>query len=417
VGKRWLRRIGIAAAILAALVVVAVVAARVFVGSDRGRHAVERKIDRTVARATSAGGHVHIGHIAGSLVGGATLDDVEWRDRAGHVAMRARRVVARWSAARAVARRPAIELRVEAPFVDVDRLASGLDFDEAAHWLENKGEEIDAITVTKLDVSDATVVVDGVRIGGVRLSGGLGLDRVAHRLEADRLAVRAGESGATLNGTVTRDAVDLRMTSLRVGPDDLRPLSPRAAAPRTPLVGEARIHGRLDAAMVRGELRPDGGRAVVAGTIDLRRRRAQLRVTLDDVETDYTTAVLAGQVRLHGAIDRGALALDWASDGHYFRREVDPNLQEALTRARRFATVRPGGRFTGRGRLVAHLEGDGAPAAQMRFRLRVDDPGQAARVLAGPDLRAATEPVVIDGDWRLPPHAPATLTLHREHQR
>ena len=260
-GGKWVRRIGIAAAAVVALVVVAVVAARIFVGSDRGRHVVERKIDRTVARATSAGGHVHIGHIAGSLVGGATLDDVEWRDRAGNVAMRARRVVARWSATRAIARRPSIELRVEAPFIDVDRLASGVDFDEAAHWLENKGEKIDAVTVSKLDVEDATLVVEGVRISGVRMSGGLGFDRVAGRLEAKSLAVRAGQSGATLSGSVARDAVDLRMTSLRVGPDDLRRLSPRAGAPRTPLVGEARIHGRLDDAMVRGELRPDRGRA------------------------------------------------------------------------------------------------------------------------------------------------------------
>jgi len=417
VSGKWVRRIGIAAAVLATLVVVAVVTARLFVGSDRGRRAVERKIDRSIAAATSAGGHVHIGHIAGSLVGGATLDDVEWRDRAGNVALRARRVIARWSAARAIARRPAIELRVEAPFVDVDRLASGVDFDEAAHWLENKGEKIDAITVSKLDVDDATLVVDGVRVGGVRLSGGLGWDRVARRLEANRLAVRAGASSATLSGSVTRDAVDLRMTSLRVSPDDLRRLSPRAAAPRTPLVGRARIRGRLDDAAIAGELRPDRGRAVVAGTIDLRRRRGQLRVTLDDVETDYTPAVLAGQVRLHGGVDGGALALDWSTDGHYFRREVDPNLQEGPARARRFATVRPGGRFAGHGRLVAHLADDGAPAARMRFRLRVDDPGQAARVLAGPDLRAATEPVVVIGDWRLPPHAPAMLTLHRERQR
>ena len=81
------------------------------------------------------------------------------------------------------------------------------------------------------------------------------------------------------------------------------------------------------------------------------------------------------------------------------------------------ATVRPGGRFGGHGRLVARLDKDGAPAARMRFRLTVDDPGQAARVLAGPDLRATKEPLVVDGDWHLPPHAPATLKLHRELQR
>ena len=83
-----------------------------------------------------------------------------------------------------------------------------------------------------------------------------------------------------------------------------------------------------------------------------------------------------------------------------------------MARERAFAAVRPGGRFAGDGRLDARVV-DGAPAARMRFVLTVDDPGQAARLLAGPDLRAAARPLVIHGDWRLPPRAPATLTLQR----
>jgi hypothetical protein len=49
----------------------------------------------------------------------------------------------------------------------------------------------------------------------------------------------------------------------------------------------------------------------------------------------------------------------------------------------------------------------------MRFSLTVEDPGQAARLLAGPDLRRAAAPLVLDGDWRLPPRGTATLTLTR----
>jgi autotransporter translocation and assembly factor TamB len=412
VRKKWAKRIGVAAVIVAALVVVAVVAARLWIGSARGRRTVERKIDRAVAAATHAGGHVHLGRISGSLVGGATLDDVEWRDAAGNVALRARRVVARWSAARAIAKRPAIELRVESPLVDVDRLLHGVDFDEAARSLSRNGEKIHAVTVTHLEVVDATVRAGGASVGGVGVSGALAWDRAAQRLDADRVAVRAGASSAVVSGRVARDAIDLRLTSLRIGPEDLRRLSPRAEAPRTPLVGEARIHGRSDDAMVLGELRPDRGRALLAGTLDLRHRRASLRATLDDVEADYTPAVLAGDVRVRARLSGGVLALDWRAAGHYFRRELDPNLPETTAQARGFAAVRPGGRFAGRGHGVAHLE-HGSPAARMRFVLTVDDPGQAARLLAGPDLRADTVPLVIDGDWRLGPEAPATLTLRR----
>src|SRR5262245_4093270 len=75
---RWV--IGVVAA-LVALGALALVGARVWLGSERGRRTVERKVDDAVAR--RLGGHAHIGHISGSLVGGVTLDDVVWRDSAG----------------------------------------------------------------------------------------------------------------------------------------------------------------------------------------------------------------------------------------------------------------------------------------------------------------------------------------------
>lgn len=411
---RWAKAAAIAAAVVAAVVVVALVAARVWIGSERGRRTVERKVDEAVAAhvAAGGGGHVRIGHISGSLAGGATLDDVEWRDRAGRTALRARRVVARWSAARAIARRPAVELRIEAPVIDLGRLVDDVDLDEAARWLAHEGEHVDAITITRLDVVDATVRAGGVTVGGVTVHGGLGWDRAAGSVRADRLVVRAGDSSATVSGRLARDTVDLRLTALRIAPADLRRLSPRADAPRTALVGEARVHGPTDGAALAGELRPDRGRIVVAGLVDARAGRARLRATLADVEADYTPAVLAGTVEARGAIASGAVTVDWRAAGHYFRRELDPNLPETTARARGVAAVRPGGRFSGGGRLSAHLEA-GAPAAQMRFRLTVEDPGQAARLLAGPDLRAAATPLVLDGDWRLPARGAATLTLRR----
>jgi len=417
VRRRWARGFAIAAAVVVGLVVVALVAARAWIGSERGRRTVERKADEAIARHVAAGGggqagHVRIGHISGSLVGGATLDDVEWRDAAGHVAVRARRVQARWSAARAIAKRPAIELRVEAPVVDLDRLAGDVDFDEAARWLGHEGEHVDAVTITRLDVEDATVRAGGAQLGGVALHGALAWDRSAGRVRADRLVVRAGDSSATVSGTLARDAVDLRLAALRIAPADLRRLSPRADAPRTPIAGEARLHGPIGGATLDGELRPDRGRIVLAGVVDARHRRARLRATLDDVEADYTPAVLAGTLEARAALAGGAVTLDWRARGHYFRRVVDPNLPESTARARDVAAVRPGGRFDGAGRLTARLV-SGAPAARMRFSLTVADPGQAARLLAGPDLRRAAAPLVVDGDWRLPPRGAATLTLTR----
>ena len=403
----------IAAAVVAGLVVVALVAARLWIGSAGGRHTVERKVDEAIAaHVARGGGHVRIGRISGSLVGGATLDDVEWRDRDGRMALRARRVVARWSAARAIARRPALELRVEAPVVDLERLVDDVDLDEAAGWVARQGERVDAVTLTRLDVVDATVRAGGLELGGVAVHGGLAWERAGGRVVADRLTVRAGDSRATVSGRIARDAVDLRLAALRIAPADLRRLSPRAEAPRTALTGRARLHGPADAVALDGELVPDRGRIILGGQLDARDRRARVRATLDDVEADYTPAVLAGVVDARAALAGGAATVDWHADGRYFRREVDPNLPEPTARARGVAAVRPGGRFRGDGRLVARVE-TGAPAARMRFRLTVEDPGQAARLLAGPDLRAAARPLVVDGDWRLPARGAATLTLTR----
>ena len=370
--------LGIAAAVVVALAVVAVVATRLWLGSEHGKRTVEHKIDAAVARHVASGrggGHVHIGKLAGSLVGGATLDDVEWRDASGAVALRAEHVSARWSAAKAIAKRPAIELRVERPFVDVERLAADFDVEELARAVAHDAERVDAISVPRFEMVDATVRVGALTMSGVDASGALAWDRAAGRVALDGVAVRAGASSATLRGNLSRDAVDVRVTALRIAADDLRRLSPRAEAPRTPLVGELRLHGRSDGAMLLGELRPDHGRILVAGNIDLRGRRAQLRAALDDAEADYTPAVLAGTVRVHAAIDDGALRLTWRAAGHYFRRELDPNVQSPMARERAFAAVRPGGRFAGDGRLDARVV-DGAPAARMRFVLTVDDPAR-----------------------------------------
>ena len=211
---------------------------------------------------------MHIGKLAGSLVGGATLDDVEWRDASGAVALRAEHVSARWSAAKAIAKRPAIELRVERPFVDVERLAADFDVEELARAVAHDAERVDAISVPRFEMVDATVRVGALTMSGVDASGALAWDRAAGRVALDGVAVRAAASSATVRGNLSRDAVDVRVTALRIAPDDLRRLSPRAEAPRTPLVGELRLHGRSDGAMLLGELRPDHGRILVAGNID-----------------------------------------------------------------------------------------------------------------------------------------------------
>jgi hypothetical protein len=49
----------------------------------------------------------------------------------------------------------------------------------------------------------------------------------------------------------------------------------------------------------------------------------------------------------------------------------------------------------------------------MRFSLTLEDPGKAARLLAGPDLRRAPAPMIIDGVWLKRAHAAPTLTLTR----
>jgi autotransporter translocation and assembly factor TamB len=388
-GRSWRRWIAAAVAVVAALVVAGVVAARLWLGSERGRRTVERKVDEAVA--THAGGHVRIGAIAGTLIGGVTLDDVEWRDDRGRTAFRARRVVARYSAAKALGKRPSIELRIERPDVDLDRL-------------------------TRLEVVDATIHVAGLTVDGVALmSRGRGLrwERSAGWLDLDGIAVRVGGSGATASGHVDREHVDARLASLRLAPEDLRRLSPRAEAPRTPLVGDVRLHGPLDDAAVDGELRPDRGRIALGGRVDLRARNARLIATLADVETDYTPAVVSGTATLRAAVAGARLVIDGRADGRYFRREADPNLPASATRVRAVAAVRPGGRFDWRGRLVARVVAH-APTAELRFRLRLFDPGQAARLLAGPDLRNAAAPLILDGVWRLPAHQPPTLSLTKK---
>jgi hypothetical protein len=411
VPRRWPKRIAIAAAVLAVLAVVAVVAARLWVGSERGRRTVERTVDRALAQ--PLGGHIRIGHIAGTLIGGATLDRVEWRDAAGQPALRARRVVAKWSATGAIAGRPTLELRVESPVVDVERLAAGVDVEEVVRSLARAGEKVDAVTLSTLELTDATVQAGGLTIPGINVRArDVTWNRAAARVAAAALTVHAGASSATLRGSLSRDAIDLRVAALRIAPDDLRRLSPRAEAPRTPIEGDARIRGALDHARIDGALEPDRGRVMLAGTIDLRGRSARLRATLDDLEAYDTPAVVAGTLALTAAATGRTLTVDWRADGHTFRRELDANLQLSTRRARAFATVRPGGRFHGRGQLVARVE-DGAPSARMRFSLTVADPGQAARLVAGPDLRATAAPLVVDGDWRLPPRAAPTLTLTR----
>src|SRR5262249_15138071 len=108
--REVLRTVAMVLTAIVALVLVGWAGLRLWVGSNAGHQVVERKVDESVAE--HAGGHVRLGAISGSLVAGATVDGVEWRDDAGAVVLRARKLVARWSAAKAIAKRPELELRV-----------------------------------------------------------------------------------------------------------------------------------------------------------------------------------------------------------------------------------------------------------------------------------------------------------------
>src|SRR5262249_47864490 len=88
------------------------------------------------------------------------------------------------------------------------------------------------------------------------------------------------------------------------------------------------------------------------------------------------------------------------------RRQADPNLPPSTRRA--FATRGPGGRFHGGGTLEVSVD---PPSARARFELTLDDRGQASRLLAGPDLRAAVRPFVISGSWRWKPPSAPVLSL------
>jgi hypothetical protein len=434
---------------LAALLVVGLVAVRAYVGSRSGRARVERKVDDALARRLG-GGHVEIGRVSGTLVGGVTLDDVRWRD-GERTLVQARRMVVRWSAARALARRPAIELRLESPDVDLEALARRVDLGELARLVDAKRDAVTAITVSHLEVVDGTVrgwgrtvshvtlsgaghldegEGEGGRLGdrgelslehagaraalegtplGVAAGGRLRWDRAQGLVTCSSLRVTAGASVATVDARLAGRDVDIRLDQLRLSPRDLRRLSPRADAPRTALTGSARLSGRRDDAAITGELRPDAGAIRISGRVDLAAGRGHVQLTLDDVESDYSPAVLAGTIEARGGLAGRTLAVDWSADGHYFRREVNPNLPPE--RRRPFATVRPGGRFQASGRLTAALAGR-APSGSMPFRLVVHDAGQAARLLAGPDLPASPAPLVIEGRWQLRPGASPTLTMH-----
>jgi hypothetical protein len=94
---------------------------------------------------------------------------------------------------------------------------------------------------------------------------------------------------STASAHVDRERIDARLASLRLAPAELRRLSPRAQAPRTPLVGTGRLHGPLDDAAVDGEL--------------------------DDVETDYTLAVASGTATLRAAVAGERLIVDGRAGG------------------------------------------------------------------------------------------------------
>jgi hypothetical protein len=441
---------------IAVLIVAGLVAVRLFLGSERGRRAAERQIDRRVV-ARLGGGHVHVDHLAGTLVGGLTIDGLEWRDAAGRVALRARRVVARWSAPRALVGRPRIDVRVESPDVDLDILAAGIDLNEAARLLSDAGKVASEVTIGRLEVTDGTVRAAGRTFAGVELAGQadvgktrrlgdrgeLRLDRgrarvelggmavaaagagairwdaAAGRLELERLALVLGSSRLAMSGSIDAAGVDVRLEDLRIDPRDLRRLSPRAEVPRTALVGQGRAQGPRDRVALSGWLRPDRGRILLSGVLDTTRRRGEVRVRVLDAETDFMPAVVSGTVTLTGAVTGAELAIDWRADGSYVRRADDPNLPPGTPPARRrdFAATISGGRFQGGGELRVRAE-RGAPAARLDFRLAIDDPGQAARLVAGRDepASAATpsaEPLVLRGQWTLGPQRPASLTVER----
>jgi autotransporter translocation and assembly factor TamB len=166
-------------------------------------------------------------------------------------------------------------------------------------------------------------------------------------------------------------------------------------------IGEIRVAGPPDRLVVDGSAQ-GRGRATIAGTIDLERRRGELRVVLSDFSDARAPASFDGELALRGAVEGDRLAAAWTAAGKYTRRQADPNLPPSARRA--FATRGQGGRFRGHGTLEVRVD---RPSARAGFELTLEDRGQASRLLAGPDLRAAPRPFVISGAWRWePPSAP-----------
>jgi autotransporter translocation and assembly factor TamB len=420
---RWVVRIGLAAV---ALVALGWGALRLYVGSDAGRRVVERKADEKVA---PIGGHIVIGKISGTLVGGVTLDEVAWQGEDGRPFFRAQKVTIKGSAVSALAHHPSVSIRVEAPELDLDRMRAGVDLDEAARLLDAERDHVESVALERLEIVGGTITIGGKTLTGVELVAAARLDKTqrlgdrgslriekltAHgvvagaavpiaasgavewdgpRFQASQLSLHLGSSLAVVDGSLGDDAVDLGLTRLRIAPEDLRHLSPTADAPKHAITGEARLHGPLDRIALTGSVRPDAGTARLDGSIDARARRGSVRLTLEGVEAEYTPAVLDGKIDVRGAIDRDdVFTATWSADGSYGRRRIDPNLQS------RVAAVTPGGKLHGEGRITFDPAKD--HAVRMHYRVALDDPGQAARLVAGRDRDLPeTKPFVLEGSW------------------
>jgi len=434
--------------VLIAVGVTAALGFRLWLGSQRGQRAVQQRLDTWVAQKSN--GRLHVGKISGSLVSGVRLDSVELYDRKGRVALRAASVRARYSAAQVLAGRPVLQVDVDRPELDVDALTSGeIDLESLTRVVEHEGERTRRFTLDKLMVHDGTLrsparhqslthvelearatLDQENRLGDrgamsllsmkaywhgahggapVGASGTVRWSVPDRRLDADALTLRVGQSHVQVRGDVRADEVDLRLATLSLAPEELLLFAPTATPPRRPITGEGRAVGPLDAIVVRGTLRPDHGEVQLRGRLDANEREGQLHLLLDRVESDFAPVVVSGVVALRGKLEEGG-GVAWRAHGSYQRREIDPNLQVGklgVDARRRFALARPGGHFSGSGRAVF---GEGV---RMKFRLEVDDPGQAARLVAGPDVVLPSRTLHLRGTYVKPAAGRPSLVVRR----
>jgi hypothetical protein len=292
---------------------------------------------------------------------------------------------------------PSVTLRVESPTVRVPQKAPRLSSSTAL----KQARSLRGIDVT-LVVTNATIEAGGRRIGGIDLDSRLAWERASQRLSLRTRAQSPSQSHFALDGTMREDHVDFEVRELVLTPDDLRGFLPAGTPPPTKVTGHLHARGPLTALRVEGTLKPGDGTVRLRSTVDVRHRRGEAVVALDEVEPAFVSGdapiVLSGQLEARFNPTDAQLTLR----GHYRHHEIDPWLPASATR---WAPVGPGGAFDGTGSLRFTDGVDG------EFAIRVMDAGKSRRLVAGPMTTPSTPATLVLGRYTKRPHQAATLRV------